>query len=67
MPLYIEEFLADVPGNPKNLISIERERCHLTVSFAMDMALLSQCTGVGGCLWPSSSNASQKILPSLQL
>ena len=34
----------------KNNISMDRESCFLTVSFAMPTAVrLSQCIGVGGC------------------
>ena len=53
-------------GTQKNLISIERERCFFTLSFEIPVAvLLSQWTVVGGCLWPNSSKASLRILPSL--
>jgi len=53
-------FLARVPcnvkiapinliGNPKKFFSIARDRCRLTVLFAMETAvLLSQWTGVAG-------------------
>merc|ERR1712086_64647 len=50
----------------KNCISIDRDRCFLTVAFAIPVAvLLSQCTGVGGWRWPSSLKANHNTLPSL--
>ena len=54
--------------NPKNLISMAREHCRLTVLFAMPTAVeLSQFTGIAGCGWPSSSSATRKIATCLQL
>ena len=45
-----------------------RDRCFLTMSFAIATVVeLSQCTGVGGCGWPSSSRLSHRIIPSWQL
>ena len=45
---------------------MDLERCFFTVSLAMPVAvLLSQWTGVGGCLWPSSASTSLKMTPSL--
>ena len=42
--------------------------CRLMVLLAMPTAvLLSQCTGVADCGWPSSLRMRQKIFPSLQL
>ena len=42
-----------------------RERCHFTVLFAMPAAVaLSQCMGVGGYGWPSSSSTSLMIFAS---
>ena len=42
-----------------------RDRCLLTVLFAMPAAVaLSQCMGVGGCGWPSSSSVSLMIFAS---
>jgi hypothetical protein len=51
----------------KYLISIERDRCCLTVLFAIPTAVaLSQWIGVFGCGWPNSSRVKRKIMPSLQ-
>ena len=42
-----------------------RDRCHLTVLFAIPAAVaLSQCMGVGGCGWPSSLSVSLIIFAS---
>ena len=42
-----------------------RDHCRLTVLFAMPAAVaLSQCMGVGGCGWPSSSSVSLMIFAS---
>ncbi len=52
----------------KNLISMARERCLLTVLFAMPTAVeLSQFTGIAGCGWPSYSSVTRKIAACLQL
>ena len=52
----------------KTLISIDRERCFLIVSFEISVAvMLSQCMGVAGCGWPISCKVSRIILPSLKL
>ncbi len=52
----------------KYLISIDHERCLLTVLFAMLTAVASlQCTIALGCGSPSSLRVIQKIIPSLQL
>ena len=52
----------------KNLISMDRERCLLIVSFAITVAVVfSQCMGVAGCGWPISCKVIRIILPSLQL
>ena len=41
------------------------DRCRFTVLFAMPAAVvLSQCMGVGGCGWPSSSSVSLIIFAS---
>ncbi len=72
-------FLAGMPGNvkiakvnlicnPKKFFSIVRDRCFLTVLFVIDTAvLLSQCTGVAGWGWPSSSRVRRKTVASWQL
>ena len=47
-------------------ISINRDLCFFTVSFAMPATvLLSQWIGVFGCIWPTSSNINQMIFVSL--
>ena len=54
--------------HPKNLISIERDRCRFMVLFAMPTTVeLLQCTSVGGCGCPISSRANQNIIDCLQL
>jgi hypothetical protein len=52
----------------KKCISIDQDRCHLTVLFTMPMEVeLSQCIGVRGWGWPISSSVSLKIVTCLQL
>ncbi len=52
----------------KKCISINQDRCHLTVLFAMLTAVeLLQCIGVRGWGWPISSSLSRKIVACLQL
>ncbi len=52
----------------KNLISMERERWHLMVVFAMPTAVeLSPWIGVGGWGCPISSRVSLNIVACLQL
>jgi hypothetical protein len=64
----VNSFYATLSPTQKYLISIERNRWRLIVLFAMPtVVVLSQCTGVRGWGWPSSSKVSQKIIPSLQL
>ena len=47
----------------KYLISIERERCFLTVSFAMPTAVaLSQWMGMGGCGCPIPASVSVDVV-----
>ena len=47
-------------------ISMEHDCCFLTVSFAIQTAiLLSQCTGVVGCVCPISCYINRNILASL--
>ena len=49
VPLHIKQTTVDLVCDKKNLISIERERCFLTVLLAIPVTvLLSQCIGVGG-------------------
>ena len=49
----------------KYLISMLHDRCRFTVLFAMPTAVASsQCMGVGGCGWPSSSSVSLVIFAS---
>ena len=56
MPLNVKISLLDLVCGPKNRISMDRERCLLTVSFSMPTAVrLSQCILVGGCACPNSS------------
>ena len=44
---------------------MDLDLCFFTVLFAMPVAVwLSQCIGVGGCGWPSSSRMSQMIFPA---
>ncbi len=64
----MNSFCATLSPTQKYLISIERDCWRLIVLFAMPTVVaLSQCTGVRGWGWPSSSRVSQKIIPSLQL
>ena len=50
MPLNIKVSLPDLIGYPENRISMDRDICFFTVSFAMLTSVrLSQCIGVGGC------------------
>ncbi len=57
-----------VSATQKKHISINQDRCHLKVLFAMPTAVeLSQCIGVGGWGWPISSSVSLKIVACLQL
>merc|ERR1712153_259338 len=67
MPLYVKFFVQDLVCDPeKKRISIDRDRCFFTVSFAIPAAvLLSQCTDVGGWWWPSPLKADRNTLPSL--
>ena len=59
VPLHVEGSVLDLVCHRENLISIERERCFFTLSFAIPVAgLLSQWTVVGGCLWTNYSNVS---------
>jgi hypothetical protein len=52
----------------KKHISIDQDRCHLTVLFVMPTAVeFLQCIGVGGWRWPISSSVSLKIVTYLQL
>jgi hypothetical protein len=52
----------------KNLISMDREHCCLTVLLVMPTAVeLLQLIGVGGWGWPISSSASLNIVACLQL
>ncbi len=52
----------------KKHISTDRDRCRLTVLFAMPTAVeFLQCIGVGGWGWPISSSVSLKIVACLQL
>ena len=68
IPLYVHDAVFDLICDPKNLISIDQERCFLIVSFAIPYAvMLLQCMGVAGCRWPISCKVSRIILPSLQL
>ncbi len=51
----------------KNLISMDREHCLLTVMLAMLTAVeILQLVGVGGWGWPISSSANLKIVACLQ-
>jgi hypothetical protein len=51
----------------KKCVSIERDRCCLTVLFAMPTAVqLLQCISVEGWGWPISSSVSLKIVACLQ-
>ena len=68
MQLYVHNFAFDLICDQKNLISMDRERCFLIVSFEIPVAvMLSQCMGVAGCGWPISCKVIRIILPSLQL
>ena len=68
MPLNVKISLLDLVCGPKNRISVDRERCLLTVSFAMPTAVrLSLCIGVGGCACPNSSRIVRSIFPSFAL
>jgi hypothetical protein len=52
----------------KKLISIDQDRCRLTVLFAMPTTVeLLQCIGVRDWGWPISSSVSLKIVTCLQL
>ncbi len=64
----MNSFCATLSPTQKYLVSTERNRWRLIVLFAMPTVVaLSQCTGVRGWGWPSSSRVSQKMTPSLQL
>ncbi len=64
----MNSFCATLSPTQKYLISIEHDRWHLIVLFAMPTVVaLSQCTGVPSWGWRSFSRVSQKITPSLQL
>ena len=68
IPLYVHDAVFYLICDPKNLISIDWERCFLIVSFAIPVAvILSQCMGVADCGCPISCKFSRIILPSLQL
>ena len=68
MQLYINNAAFDLICDPKNIISMDQERCFLIVSFAIPAAvMLSQCMGVAGCGLTISCKVSRIILPSLQL
>ncbi len=69
MPRNVEIAKVNLIGNPKKkFFSIARDRCFLTVLFAIDTAvLLSQCTGVVSWGWPSSSSMRCKMVASWQL
>ncbi len=65
---FTEPHFGTVGQKHTHLISIEPDHWRLIVLFAMPTVVaLSQCTGVRGWGWPSSSKVSQKIIPSLQL
>ena len=50
MPCNVKILYFDLIGDPKEIFSMARDRCFLTVLFVMATAVvLSQCTGVGGC------------------
>ncbi len=52
----------------KKRISIDQDRCRLTVLFLMPTAVeLSQCIGVGGWGWPISFSGSLIFFACLQL
>jgi hypothetical protein len=69
VPTYIIHTLCYFVTNPKkNLISINRDHCLLTVLIAIPTAIaLSQCTGVFGWGWPRSASVWWKIMLSWQL
>jgi hypothetical protein len=61
-------FGATASATQKNCISMERERCRLTVLLAMPTAVeLLPLIGVGGLRWLISCRVSQKIVACLQL
>ncbi len=50
VPVYLDVAILDLVTHPKNLISIAREHCFLTVSFAiLPTVPLLQWMDVGGC------------------
>ena len=64
--LYIS--CATLSPTQKNLISIDRERCRLTVLLAIPTAIaLSQWTGVLGCGCPRYFRVCQNIMPVWKL
>ena len=68
MLLYVHNAAFDLICDPKKLISMDRERFFLIISFAIPVAfMLSQCMGVAGCGWPICCKVSRIILPSSQL
>ena len=68
MPLHVKYPCLTWSVVQKNRISMDRERCFLTVSFAMPTAVrLSQNIGVGGCACPNSSRIVRSILRSFAL
>ena len=49
-PLYVKRATFGLICDPQNCISIDRERCFLTLLLAIPVAvMLSQCNVVGGC------------------
>ncbi len=65
MLCYIKILNFNLVGDPKEIFSMARDCCFFTVLFAMATAVvLSQCTGVGGCLCSSSSSVSRSVVPS---
>ena len=68
VPCEIEHLLWHLISHPKNLISVDRDRCCLTVLFAMLTAVaLSQWMGVLGWGWPMLAKVCRKIIAAWQL
>ena len=68
MSLDVVRLEVDLVSYLEKRISIDWDRCFLTVSLAMPVAvMLSQCTGVGGWGCPISCRIRRCIFPSLQL
>ena len=66
MVLYINIFSSHLFTAVKNIISIRRKQCFLTILFAMPTAVaLSQWMVVGGWRCPISDKVSRNTLPSL--